>query len=93
MDASGACLPIGCCLFCNDVLVTSVVIRREVLNWITRLLQDYARRRSAFGALLCEQPLALRTLAWLELHTCACTVLALEAARLLGEPDCGWTDG
>lgn len=47
-------------------------------------LQDYARRRSAFGALLIQQPLAQRTLGWLHLHTAASLALTLEVARLQG---------
>lgn len=48
--------------------------------------QDYARRRSAFGAPLIRQPLAQRTLGWLHLHTAASLALTLEVARLQG----GW---
>lgn len=47
--------------------------------------QDYARRRRAFGALLIEQPLAQRALAWLQLHTAGSLAITLEVARLLGE--------
>lgn len=50
--------------------------------------QDYARRRAAFGALLIDQPLAQRTLAWLHLHTAGSLALTLETARLLG----GWVE-
>lgn len=49
-------------------------------------LQDYARRRCAFGAPLIRQPLAQRALAWLHLHTAGSLALTLEVARLLGEP-------
>lgn len=57
------------------------------------MAQDYARRRRAFGALLIEQPLALRTLAWLEVQTCAATALLMEAARLLGECQVSLAEG
>lgn len=56
---------------------------------ITALAQDYARRREVFGRLLCEQPLALRTLAWLTQHTEASLALTLEIARLLGRTETG----
>ena len=49
-----------------------------------RGLQDYARRRVAFGRPLVQQPLALCTLAWLELRCCGSLALTLEVARLLG---------
>jgi hypothetical protein len=49
-------------------------------------LQDYARRRVAFGRPLAAQPLALATLALLELRSCGCLALMLEVACLLG----GW---
>ena len=40
----------------------------------------------AFGALLIDQPLARRALAWLHLHTAGSLAFTLEVARLLG----GW---
>ena len=48
------------------------------------LAQDYAQRRRVFGRLLAEQPLALRTLAWMHVQTAAALALVLEGARLLG---------
>ncbi|KAL4443441.1 hypothetical protein ABPG75_011178 [Micractinium tetrahymenae] len=56
---------------------------------ITALAQDYARRRSAFGAPLINQPLAQRALAWLHLHTAGSLALTLEVARLLVLQECG----
>lgn len=52
--------------------------------------QDYARRRSAFCAMLIEQPLAQRSLAWLHLHTAGSLALTLEVARLLGAAAVPW---
>lgn len=56
---------------------------------ITALAQDYARRRLAFGRMLLQQPLALYTLAWLELRCCGSLALMLEVARLLGLQEAG----
>jgi alkylation response protein AidB-like acyl-CoA dehydrogenase len=52
-------------------------------------LQDYARRRVAFGRPLAAQPLALATLALLELRSCGCLALMLEVACLLGLQEAG----
>jgi hypothetical protein len=54
------------------------------LMWCPRGLQDYAHRRVAFGRPLVQQPLALCTLAWLELRCSDSLALMLEVAHLLG---------
>jgi hypothetical protein len=53
------------------------------------LAQDYARRRTAFGALLSEKPLHLEVLADLEAERTGALLLAFRAAELLGRLEAG----
>lgn len=53
------------------------------------LATDYARRRTAFGRPLIEQPLHVDTLAELSLRFRACFLLAFRVAELLGKEECG----
>lgn len=57
----------------------------EHRGWRLPSLQDYARRRRVFGLLLAEQPLAQRTLAWMQVQSGASLALVLDVARLQGE--------
>jgi putative acyl-CoA dehydrogenase len=53
------------------------------------LATDYARRRTAFGRPLIEQPLHVETLAELSLRFRACFLLAFRVVELLGREECG----
>jgi putative acyl-CoA dehydrogenase len=53
------------------------------------LATDYARRRTAFGKPLIEQPLHVETLAELSVKFRACFMLAFRVAELLGKEECG----
>jgi alkylation response protein AidB-like acyl-CoA dehydrogenase len=53
------------------------------------LARDYARRRTAFGALLAEKPLHADTLAGLEAEREGAFLLAARAAELLGRAEAG----
>ncbi len=53
------------------------------------LATDYARRRTAFGADLIDQPLHQTTLAWLRVQHEASLQLALRGAELLGREEAG----
>ena len=53
------------------------------------LATDYAKRRTAFGKPLIEQPLHLETLSELGLRFRACFLLAFRVAELLGKEECG----
>jgi alkylation response protein AidB-like acyl-CoA dehydrogenase len=53
------------------------------------LAQDYARRRSAFGALLAEKPLHAEVLAEMEAERTGALLLAFRAAELLGRVEAG----
>ncbi|HKR09280.1 MAG TPA: acyl-CoA dehydrogenase family protein [Gemmatimonadaceae bacterium] len=52
------------------------------------LATDYAKRRTAFGKPLIEQPLHVETLADLSLRFRACFLLAFRVAELLGKEEC-----
>lgn len=52
------------------------------------LAKDYATKRKAFGRLLIDQPLHLRTLAELELRFRGCLQLVFFVADLLGKDEC-----
>src|SRR5690348_8212120 len=53
------------------------------------LATDYAKRRTAFGRPLIEQPLHVETLAELSLRFRACFLLAFRVIELLGKEECG----
>src|SRR5690348_2645495 len=53
------------------------------------LATDYAKRRTAFGRPLIEQPLHVETLAELSLRFRACFLLAFRVVELLGKEECG----
>jgi alkylation response protein AidB-like acyl-CoA dehydrogenase len=53
------------------------------------LAQDYARRRVAFGARLCDKPLHVDTLAGLEAEAAGAFLLSFEVVRLLGKREAG----
>lgn len=53
------------------------------------LARDYARRRRAFGKLLCEHPLHVETLADLQLEYEGCLALVFHLAALLGKEETG----
>lgn len=53
------------------------------------LARDYSNRRTAFGKLLRDHPLHVRTLAEMELECRAGLVLSIEASRLLSLEESG----
>ena len=53
------------------------------------LATDYAKRRTAFGKPLIEQPLHVETLADLSVRFRACFALAFRVVELLGREECG----
>lgn len=67
----------------NSVCAVSSLRRGLDLAW------DYARRRTAFGKPLIEQPLHLRTLAELEIEHAGAFLLTFRAGELLGREETG----
>ena len=53
------------------------------------LATDYAKRRTAFGRPLIDQPLHVETLAAISLRFRACFMLAFRVVELLGKEECG----
>ena len=65
-------------------VISSVAGPRKLIN----LARDYARRRQAFGQVIANHPLHLKTLAKMEAETRGCTALMLDLALKLGLEDC-----
>src|SRR5204863_8662665 len=70
----------------NAVCATSAMRRGLALA------SDYARRRTAFGAMLADKPLHIDTLATLEAEYAAAFCLAFRSVELLGELERGNTE-
>ncbi|OQV23934.1 Acyl-CoA dehydrogenase family member 11 [Hypsibius exemplaris] len=68
--------------------ISAVSYMRRILT----LARDYASKRIAFGTLLKDHPLHMRTLATLELETRGAMLMLFEVARLLGLEETGKAD-
>lgn len=77
----------------NVTRVHNAVGAAAGMRRMQQLARAHARARRAFGRPLAQHPLHVRTLAEMEVQTRAATLLALEAAWLLGRVECGAHSG
>lgn len=75
----------GIAAMVNVTRVHNCAAAASFMRRVTALAQDYGRRRTVFSKKLIEHPLAVRTLAWMEVHTAAALGLTLELGRLMGK--------
>lgn len=73
----------------NITRVYNAVCAAASLRRGLSLARDYARRRTAFGRRLIEQPLHAETLAQLEVDAAALFVLVFHVVELMGQEECG----
>lgn len=72
----------------NLTRIHNAVTAASYMRRAVSLCRDYATRRVVFGSTLDKKPLALGTLAWMEVHTRSAMLLCLDCGLLLGRAEC-----